>query len=71
MQRVILLLGILLSSPAISSDSDTFQQLLREHWQRANQEQVFFRMDADAWRFAGKLAEWPGGSERRFRSASC
>ena len=68
MRRLILVLGVLLTVPVAAQPADYFQQLLQEHWQRANQEQVFFRMDADAWRFAGKLAEWtPQARERRHR----
>jgi uncharacterized protein (DUF885 family) len=63
-----LALLLLLSLPAVADDSAVFNLLLEEHWQRANEEQVFFRMDADAWRFAGKLAEWtPAAIDRRHR----
>ncbi len=34
-----------------------FNDLLAAHWQRAQQEQVFFRTDADSWRPDGALAE--------------
>lgn len=37
--------------------SQDFGSLLDEHWQRAQQEQVFFRTDADSYRPNGKLAE--------------
>ena len=68
MRYLALMVCLLYSLPTAASDSAEFQQLLHEHWQRANQEQVFFRMDPDAWRFAGKLAEWtPAARERRHR----
>lgn len=37
--------------------SREFNALLDEHWQRAEQEQVFFRTDTDAYRPNGRLAE--------------
>ena len=40
----------------ITGEQD-FTSLLDEHWQRAQQEQVFFRTDADSYRPHGKLAE--------------
>jgi hypothetical protein len=59
--RFILVLITCLAMPATADSGLDFQDLLQEHWQRSNEEQVFFRMDADAWRFAGKLAERSGG----------
>ena len=67
--RCVLLLFLILCPPvAASTHQDAFQRLLEEHWQRANSEQVFFRSDPDAWRFAGKLAQWtPQARARRHR----
>ena len=46
--------------------SEQFQQLLDEHWQKANQEQIFFRKDPDAFRMNGKLPEMSAnGRDRR------
>ncbi len=39
-----------------SDVTSDFEELLNEHWQQATEEQVFFRMDPDAWRMQGKLA---------------
>ena len=43
----------LLALTAVAAEqpaSEQFRQLLDEHWQRAEQEQVFFRTDPDAYR---------------------
>ena len=46
--------------------SEQFQQLLDEHWQTANKEQIFFRKDPDAFRMNGKLPEMSAnGREQR------
>ncbi len=46
--------------------SEQFQILLEDHWQTANQEQIFFRKDPDAFRMKGKLPEMSAkGRERR------
>ncbi|GLX78388.1 hypothetical protein tinsulaeT_17280 [Thalassotalea insulae] len=48
------------------SASERLQQLLQEHWQTANKEQVFFRKDPDAFRMNGKLPEMSQhGRDRR------
>ncbi len=47
-------------SGALAQDvpaSSEFSKLLQDHWQRAEQEQVFFRTDPDSYRPHGKLAE--------------
>ena len=46
-----------LAHSANTTGEQDFTSLLDEHWQRAQQEQVFFRTDADAYRPHGKLAE--------------
>ena len=54
------LFACLLASGAVAQDvsvSAAFSKLLQDHWQRAEQEQVFFRTDPDAYRPDGKLAE--------------
>ena len=46
--------------------SKQLNQLLNEHWQTANKEQIFFRKDPDAFRMNGKLPEMSQkGRERR------
>ncbi|MGI9284779.1 MAG: DUF885 domain-containing protein [Pseudomonadales bacterium] len=50
-------------SPAVPEQS--FQELLEQHWENANAEQVFFRSDPDAWRMNGKLAEFTPDARRR------
>ncbi len=48
-----------ISAQKMSSDaSDTFNQLLDEHWSNANKEQIFFRKDPDTYRMNGKLASF-------------
>ncbi|WP_299264435.1 DUF885 domain-containing protein [uncultured Psychrosphaera sp.] len=42
---------------ASHNNTAQFQQLLKEHWQNANKEQVFFRNDPDTFRMNGKLPE--------------
>ncbi len=44
----------------------SFHTLLQEHWARAEQEQIYFRTDADAFRLNGKLPEFtPEARARR------
>lgn len=52
---------------AIESDTTKiFTQLIAEHWQTANKEQIFFRKDPDAFRMNGKLPEMSKkGRDRR------
>jgi len=46
--------------------SEKFNQLIDEHWQTANKEQIFFRKDPDAFRMNGKLPEMSKkGRDRR------
>jgi uncharacterized protein (DUF885 family) len=45
--------------------SQSFEQLLDDHWQNANKEQVFFRKDPDAFRMNGKLPSFSKQSEKR------
>ena len=50
----------LFASIALAQDSvntSDFKALLDEHWQRAQQEQIFFRTDSDSYRPNGRLAE--------------
>jgi uncharacterized protein (DUF885 family) len=51
------------SSPAYPSED--FEALLQEHWARAQQEQVFFRTDPDAFRPNGKLPEFTAEARAR------
>ncbi len=39
----------------VATATNTFKQLLSEHWQTANEEQIFFRKDPDTFRMNGKL----------------
>jgi uncharacterized protein (DUF885 family) len=64
----VLILSALFSATSTfaSQASTQFLQLLDEHWQVANQEQIFFRKDPDAFRMQGKLPEMSQkGRERR------
>jgi len=45
--------------------SQQFEQLLNNHWQNANKEQIFFRKDPDAFRMNGKLPSFSKASEKR------
>lgn len=54
------LFACFLASGSVAQDASAsaeFNKLLQDHWQRAEQEQVFFRTDPDAYRPDGKLAE--------------
>jgi len=64
---VLILSGLFCASSAIANQaSEQFTQLLDEHWQTANKEQIFFRKDPDAFRMKGKLPEMSAhGRERR------
>jgi len=64
---VLMLTGIFNTSSTFANQaSEQFQQLLEEHWQTANEEQVFFRKDPDAFRMKGKLPEMSAnGRDRR------
>lgn len=64
---VLMLSGIFSTTSTFANQaSEQFQQLLDEHWQTANKEQVFFRKDPDAFRMNGKLPEMSAnGRERR------
>ncbi|MFT6418028.1 MAG: hypothetical protein ACJA1K_000291 [Cognaticolwellia sp.] len=54
------------ASTFANQSSEQFQQLLDDHWQNANKEQIFFRKDPDAFRMKGKLPEMSSkGRERR------
>jgi uncharacterized protein (DUF885 family) len=61
---IILLLP--LSHSAFANDDTQLNALLKEHWELAQQEKVFFRTDPDAWKPSGKLADFsPQGITRR------
>ena len=47
----------LISATGMASMESDFETILNEHWGRAQQEQIFFRTDPDAYRPDGKLAE--------------
>ena len=59
MHRVVMVIAASLLAVAARAGtvSEDFNALVAQHWQRALEEQVFFRTDADAYRPAGKLAE--------------
>lgn len=48
-----------------TSSSQQLEQLLNEHWKNANQEQIFFRKDPDAFRMNGKLPSFSKTAEKR------
>lgn len=64
---ILLLSGLSITTSTFANQSsEKFQQLLDEHWQNANKEQIFFRKDPDAFRMNGKLPEMSAnGRERR------
>ena len=63
---VLMLSGLFSTSSFANLASKQFKQLLDEHWQTANQEQIFFRKDPDAFRMQGKLPEMSkAGRDRR------
>jgi len=48
------------------TSAQAFKELIAEHWQTANQEQIFFRKDPDAFRMNGHLPDMSkAGRERR------
>lgn len=54
----LLILPILASTDAFASQADkALDTLLDQHWAKANEEQVFFRSDPDAFRLAGVLPD--------------
>ncbi len=56
---------LVLATPGVANDQ-VFETLLEQHWQYVMREKVFFRMDMDAWRFSGPLADMtPAGEQRR------
>ena len=59
---------LIFSQISIASEREDFHQLLGEHWARAQQEQIFFRTDPDAYRPHGKLAEVDGEARDRRRA---
>ena len=56
------------SLPVVADDLDDFNVILKEHWSRAEQEQIFFRTDPDAYRPSGKLAEVSDAARQRRRT---
>jgi len=59
--RTILMIVVLMCThgfAAHADDREDFQALLDKHWERATEEQVFFRTDPDAFRPNGKLPEF-------------
>jgi uncharacterized protein (DUF885 family) len=68
MMRIILSVSLLLFANSIWASDKMFEALLTSHWKNAQTEQIFFRMDMDAWRFSGPLADMsPAGETRRQR----
>jgi uncharacterized protein (DUF885 family) len=57
--------GFFVSADEVKTSSQQFEQLLKEHWQTANKEQIFFRKDPDAFRMNGKLPSFSKASEKR------
>ena len=55
-----------LSSQAFANEAQQLEQLLNEHWQQANKEQIFFRKDPDTFRMNGHLPDMSAqGRSRR------
>ena len=46
------------SSATMADANQDFDTLLKQHWQQAQQEKIFFRTDPDAWKPSGKLADF-------------
>lgn len=58
--------AIINSQQAFANSAHTqFQQILTEHWQTANKEQIFFRKDPDTFRMNGKLPEMSEQGRKR------
>ena len=60
--------GFVVSADEGKTSSQQFEQLLNEHWQTANKEQIFFRKDPDTFRMNGKLPSFSKASEKRRES---
>lgn len=59
-------LAMISSNAFENASSKQFHQLIDEHWKIANEEQVFFRKDPDAFRMNGKLPDTSqAGRDRR------
>ncbi len=43
--------------PALANDADSLDDILNDHWQAANKEQIFFRKDPDTFRMNGPLPD--------------
>ncbi len=56
------------AGPAETTPSVALEALLADHWERANEEQVFFRSDPDAWRMNGPLSEHTAEARERRRA---
>ena len=73
---LVFLFGCLLSVASVRAEEPeqqspaavAFHRLLEEHWARANEEQIFFRTDPDAFRPNGRLPEL--GAEARARRSA-
>jgi len=42
---------------SLANESDTFKQILQDHWEQAKQEQIYFRKDPDTFRMNGTLPD--------------
>lgn len=63
--KIVTLLATLASAAVSANDENKFSQLLDEHWKVANQEQIFFRKDPDAFRMNGKLPDMSEQGRKR------
>ncbi len=64
--KIFLLLSLLLSNVGFAqSTAHKWQLLLKEHWENANQEQVFFRKDPDTFRMNGELPSFSAKARKR------
>lgn len=58
--------AMMLISPVSANDASlALQQLLDEHWQNANKEQIFFRKDPDTFRMNGHLPDVSAAGRNR------
>lgn len=54
-----------LGTYAAPVDSQTLKDILDQHWQQANKEQIFFRKDPDAFRMRGTLPDMSAAGRAR------
>ena len=65
---LLLSVSLLFAASGNASEREELHRLLDEHWARAQQEQIFFRTDPDAYRPDGKLAQVDAEARNRRRA---